>query len=259
MALKFERLLQFGMQGADVSRLQLALKDVGYNLTGTGFFGNSTDSAVRAFQRSANLLPVDGKVGTNTIDALNAKLPVPAKGTIPPAGGSAPVAVQRPLWLEEGLALVGTKETPGAGDNPVIIEWAHELGGSIAENYTHDSIPWCMLFQAHILAKAGQKSPDTLWALDMAKYGQKLSGPAVGALACMVRSGGGHVICVVGRDRNGNIVGVGGNQSDAVSVRSFPKDRIVSYNWPPTAALPTEVGFDKLPLVNSAGVSIKED
>lgn len=248
MSLKFTRLLQFGMQGADITRLQLEMKARGYALTGTGYFGNSTDSAVRAFQRSAGLNP-DGKVGNETIDRWNASL---AGGEVGPTVAE----IARPLWLVEAIALIGTKETAGSGDNPVIIEWAQEIGGEIAAEYKHDSIPWCALFIGHCLTKCGQKSDDSLYALDYGRYGQKLAGPAVGAIASMSRSGGGHVVFVIGRDGAGNLVCVGGNQSDAVNIRAFPPARIAAYNWPATSPLPSSVGFDKLPKVNSAGVEV---
>lgn len=32
---------------------------------------------------------------------------------------------------------------------------------------------------------------------------------------------------------------LGGNQGDAVNVRSFPRERVIGYRWPPGQALPT--------------------
>ena len=46
------------------------------------------------------------------------------------------------------------------------------------------------------------------------------------------REGGGHVGFVVGRDATGNIMVLGGNQSDAVNVRAFPASRVTGYRWP---------------------------
>lgn len=253
MTLTFSRLMKFGMQGPDVTKLQLDLAKRGYNLTGTGYFGNQTDSAVRAFQRGAGL-SADGMVGIETIDRLNAV----GAGGEGGAAGPTPAEIAKPLWLQEAVAMIGTKETPGAADNPVLIEWAKEIGGEIGAEYKHDSIPWCALFIGHCLTKCGQKSDDSLYALDYGRYGTKLTGPAVGAIASMKRAGGGHVVFVLGRDSSGNLVCVGGNQSDAVNIRAFPPTRIASYNWPATAPLPSLVGFDKLPLVNSAGVEVSK-
>ena len=116
--------------------------------------------------------------------------------------------------------------------------WARELGGTIVRDYAHDEIPWCALFANAVLREDGKAGTGTLWALDFARWGQKLQGPAVGAFAPMTRGGGGHVGIVVGRDRNGNLMCCGGNQSDAVNVKPFDRKRVVSYRWPREASLP---------------------
>ena len=69
----------------------------------------------------------------------------------------------------------------------------------------------------------------------------------------MVRNGGGHVVFIVGRDGDGNYVCVGGNQSDAVNVRSFPRERLRDFRWPVGPSLPARIGFDSLPSIRSAG------
>lgn len=248
------KVMKLGSSGADVAALQLALKNIGYALTGTGYFGTATDTAVTAFQKRVGLVP-DGDVGPTTAKAIDA-----AQGV----ALTAPIAeeVGRPLWLEAGLKFVGTKEIIGAKDNPVIIDWAKDEGGDIAKSYTHDSIPWCALFQNMMLTKAGLKGTETLWALDFAgKWPSvKLIGPAVGAFAPMLRNGGGHIICVVGRDQHGNIMGLGGNQSDKVSIIPFPMSRLnKGFWWPSSVAPPVKIGITSLPVVRSDGkVSSKE-
>lgn len=64
------QLLRLGTRGPSVEMLQLALLRAGYNIKGSnngidGIFGNSTESAVRQFQRD-NGLTVDGIVGAAT-------------------------------------------------------------------------------------------------------------------------------------------------------------------------------------------------
>lgn len=249
-----------GTTGNRAFNVQYALISHGYKLAADGVFGGGTETAVEDFQRRHNL-DVDGVVGRKTAEEIDVTLRPKSNSTFPRLNPDVPAA--RPLWLIEAMRWNGTKEAPGSRDNPVIIEWAHEIGGPIARDYTHDSIPWCALFQNMTLHKVGQPGTGTLWALDFAKYGIKLRGPAVGAIASMKRNGGGHVITVIGRDRLGHIVGIGGNQSDAVSIRSFPADRIESYNWPADVSPPARVGSSRLdlsalPVVNSSGVSINE-
>jgi uncharacterized protein (TIGR02594 family) len=248
------KVMKMGSSGPDVAALQLALKNIGYPLTGTGFFGTATDTAVTAFQKRAGLIP-DGDVGPTTAKAIDL-----AQGTPLPA--SIAEEVGRPLWLEAGLKLVGTKEGAGAADNKTIIDWAKQEGGDIAAEYTHDSIPWCALFANLMLTRAGLKGTETLWALDFAgKWPSvKLLGPAVGAFAPMVRNGGGHIICIVGKDQNGNIMGLGGNQSDKVSIVPFPMSRLnKGFWWPSSVPVPVKLGVTALPVVRSDGkVSSKE-
>lgn len=244
--------LRMGASGDAVRQVQLALKSRGYVLSGTGYFGPATDTAVEAFQRRAGLA-ADGIVGKDTAKALDSV--APAK----PASAQAAALsreIGRPLWLEAGIKLIGTKEGPGAKDNATIIQWAKDEGGDIAKEYTHDSVPWCALFANHCLTKVGLKGTETLWALDFAgKWPSvKLAGPAVGAFAPMLRSGGGHIIQVVGRDQHGNIMGLGGNQSDAVNIEPFAISRLnKGFWWPASVMLPAHIGMSSLPVVLSDG------
>lgn len=252
-----QRVYRQGDSGDVVKTIQLALASLGYGLKGTGFFGGATDAAVTAFQRRAGVA-ADGLVGGQTATAIDHALAVaPQKETL-----ATVLEVSRPLWLAYGLSQIGLNETPGSADNKTIIDWAKEEGGDIAKEYTHDSIPWCALFANHILTKVGIKGTETLWALDFAgKWPSiKLDGPAVGAFAPMLRNGGGHIICIVGRDQNGNIMGLGGNQSDAVNIKPFPVSRLnKGFWWPASVPLPAVTGIGSMPVVKSDGrVSNKE-
>lgn len=155
-----------------------------------------------------------------------------------------------PPWFQRATALMGLYEFDGSKDNPAILAMAKACGGNIAKTYVHDSTPWCKLFQNYCMKSTGFPSDDSLWALDSAKYGKKLTGPAVGAIACKKRSGGGHVFFVVGRTSKGEIVGRGGNQDDMVCDALFDPDTIVSYNWPSEYPLPDKQSFAQLPVVS---------
>jgi uncharacterized protein (TIGR02594 family) len=242
------RVLRIGSDGEPVRAMQIALRDRGYLLRGTGYFGNATDTAVESFQRTHGLA-VTGEVDAGVAAAIDAVKAQP-KAAIPP---EIVEEIGRPLWLQAALATIGTKEVPGSGDNPVILDWARQVGGNIEKEYTHDAIPWCALAVNFWLAKAGLKGTGTLWALDFAQWGDKLPGPAVGAIAPMKRNGGGHVPIVVGRDQSGNLMCVGGNQSDAVNIKPFDPARVVSFRWPKLVSRPHSTGFSGLPVVRSDG------
>ncbi len=70
--LETNRVLKKGLSGKDVTYLQQALKELGYfKVDVTGYFGDQTTSAVKAFQRAQGLT-VDGKVGAKTWAKLQA-------------------------------------------------------------------------------------------------------------------------------------------------------------------------------------------
>lgn len=256
-------ILRMGSTGDDVRRLQQNLASLGFGLNGTGFFGPATDTAVESFQRRAGL-KVDGIVGRDTLAAIASAVQTGGKSVVP-AGLNAgrPIIhlpskaeISRPLWLEAGMRMLGTKEVPGKGDNPTIMQWAKDEGGAIEKAYTHDSIPWCALGANHILTKVGLKGTETLWALDFeGKWPSvRLPDVAVGAFAPMLRDGGGHIICIVGKDQHGNVMGWGCNQTDQVSIVPFARTRLNrGFWWPEGVALPKETGMASLPIVRSDG------
>lgn len=70
LGLGFSTVLQLGMRGSEVMRLQEALHALGYTeLKMDGVFGEGTRDVVRSFQRQIGL-SVDGVVGSNTYEAL---------------------------------------------------------------------------------------------------------------------------------------------------------------------------------------------
>ena len=92
----------------------------------------------------------------------------------------------------------------------------------------------CGVFTAHCLTHAKRSVPK-YWmrAKDYLNWGSKLDRPAYGCIAVTGRKDGGHVFFVVGKTRDGRIVGLGGNQSNAVNLRTFPANTILGYRWPP--------------------------
>jgi uncharacterized protein (TIGR02594 family) len=247
-------LYRLNASGDTVRAIQIALAKIGYALKGTGWFGPATDVAVEAFQKRAGL-KVDGVVGSATAGAIDLAIssaPMTTGIVVPH------LEVSRPLWVEAGVKLLGTKEVAGAKDNPVIIDWAREEGGMIAREYHHDLTAWCALYANHILTKVALKGTETLWALDFADVHKwpcvKLAGPAVGAFAPMSREGGGHITVVVGRDKAVHIMGLGGNQSDAVTIEPFAISRLnKGYFWPAGVPLPVLTGISHLPIIASNG------
>lgn len=129
-----------------------------------------------------------------------------------------------PKILVQAVKLIGTKEVVGKKHNPVILEWAKELG--LDKVYTADEIPWCGLFIAYCAHKAGLDVVDKpLWALNWVKYGTKVTEPMLGDVLTFKRDGGGHVGLYVGEDKDCYHV-LGGNQGNSVSVSRILKSRL---------------------------------
>ena len=128
-----------------------------------------------------------------------------------------------PRILVQAVKLIGTKEIVGKDHNPVILDWARELG---LKMYTNDEIPWCGLFIAYCAHKAGVEVVDgPLWALNWAKYGTQVNQPMLGDVLTFKRDGGGHVGIYVGEDRTHYHI-IGGNQGNEVNIMRIAKTRL---------------------------------
>ncbi|CAN5333696.1 TIGR02594 family protein [soil metagenome] len=146
---------------------------------------------------------------------------------------------QLPRTISEGLALLGTIETPGTADNPVIIGWANEVG--LSKTYSDDSIPWCGLFAAVVAKRAGKAVVGgPLWARNWAKFGEETGKPSLGDVLVFQRDGGGHVGFYVAEDSIAYHV-LGGNQSDKVSIARVAKARCVATRRPGYTLAPASV------------------
>ncbi len=101
----------------------------------------------------------------------------------------------------------------------------------IGTNPTGRRSLWCGAFMDKILRDTGHKGGGNL-ALGYARYGRRISGPQVGAIAVMRRRGGGHVGVVAGIDPNGNPIIISGNHNHTVAQSVYPRHRIVAYVLP---------------------------
>ena len=143
-----------------------------------------------------------------------------------------------PKWIEEALKYLGQHEKYGKGEHNEQIVKFWEMG-KVDLDVSDDETPWCAAFVSAMLEEAGVKSARTGWARGYLKWGQKLGMPTNGAVVVFSRGPtAGHVGFVVGRDADGNIMVLGGNQGDEVSIKAFSRDRILGYRWPSEEPLP---------------------
>lgn len=139
-----------------------------------------------------------------------------------------------PLWLREARQHIGQKEIPGKESNPWIVSLWNKAKNVFSWLGSDDSsAPWCGAFVAHCVASAGLPIPPHFYrAKAWLDWGIQLDTPAVGCVVVYERKGGGHVGFVVGRDQRGNLMTLGGNQGDSVSVAPFATARVAGYRWP---------------------------
>jgi uncharacterized protein (TIGR02594 family) len=116
----------------------------------------------------------------------------------------------------------------GFGSSDVVAEARRYLGG----NPTGRGRLWCARFMNMVLERSGHHGTGSDLANSFASYGQRVSGPEIGAIAVMGRRGGGHVGVVSGIDAAGNPIVVSGNNGNRVREAPISRGRIYAYVMP---------------------------
>lgn len=142
-----------------------------------------------------------------------------------------------PAWIDEAKRHLGLREIAGRKHNPMILR----MWQSIRAPFTDDETPWCAGFVGHCLEAVGIKSSRSAAARSYLNWGRKLTKPVVGCIVVFERGPrNGHVGFLVGVQRNGNLMILGGNQGDEVNIKAFEKGRVLGYRWPTGHPLPGE-------------------
>lgn len=171
-------------------------------------------------------------------------------------------------WMKVAKSFIGLKEIVGPKHNPTILEWLNELGAWWRE----DETPWCGVFTAICLKRAGFKRgtvnsrsknyvkgsksgpghyPYNWYGAGEYKIegGVKLSKPCYGCVAVKARKGGNHVTFVLGRLPDGRLACIGGNQSNSVSVIAYKESDFDAFMWYGKTANPSPHRYE-LPVEN---------
>jgi uncharacterized protein (TIGR02594 family) len=122
----------------------------------------------------------------------------------------------------------GTTMSGGFGSSDVVAEARRYIGS----NPTGRGSLWCARFMNMVLTRSGHHGTGSDMASSFASYGQRVSGPQIGAIAVIGRRGGGHVGVVSGIDAEGNPILVSGNNGNRVREASYPRGRIYAYVMP---------------------------
>lgn len=133
---------------------------------------------------------------------------VASNATAPPAGGAM---------------------ASGYGSSGIVSEARKYLGG----NPTGRGSLWCARFMNMVLQHSGYRGTGSDMASSFAQYGQRVSGPQVGAIAVMTRGRrGGHVGIITGIDAKGNPILISGNNGNRVREAPVSRGRIYAYVMP---------------------------
>jgi uncharacterized protein (TIGR02594 family) len=143
-------------------------------------------------------------------------------------GMAAQSPVDKRASRQQSQAALAASTQPAYGGfttNSLVNEARKYLG----TNPTGRATLWCGAFMDLVLRRTGHP-PGSNLAGDYARYGTRLSGPEVGAIA--ITNGGAHVGLVTGVDPNGNPIIVSGNHNRTVAEAVYPRSRVAIYVMP---------------------------
>lgn len=131
--------------------------------------------------------------------------------------------------VDPNSTLTSTGGAMGFASSNVVAEARRHLGG----NPTGRGSLWCARFMNMVLEHSGYRGTGSDMAKSFANYGQRVSGPQVGAIAVMGRGrGGGHVGIITGIDASGNPIMISGNNGNRVREAPVSRGRILAYVMP---------------------------
>lgn len=141
-----------------------------------------------------------------------------------------------PMARSRSDAIEAAGQVPGAA---MLLLEALRWRGRTAAQLGLPTKLWCADFMNFVLRSAGGKGTRSRAARSFLKFGKKLDGPRVGAIAILRRAGpqNGHVGVVRGTDGQGNPILVSGNHGPTVMQSLYPKHKVLAYVMPPQYVL----------------------
>jgi uncharacterized protein (TIGR02594 family) len=135
-------------------------------------------------------------------------------------------------WMKIALGELGQHELAGKRrNNPRIMGYLRSVGLS-----SWDETPWCSAFTNWCLGRAGIIGSGRANARSWLGWGTLLgiTRPRFGCVTVLRRTANparGHVGFWVG-SHGGQVVLLGGNQSDSVCVKAYPLSHVLGHRWP---------------------------
>lgn len=136
-------------------------------------------------------------------------------------------SLKAPDYVKIALKEVGIYEIVGKLHSARILEYHATTAGK----YTEDEVSWCGSFISWVMKQAGinhgLKTPER--AKDWSNFGYAVNEPTTGSIAIKSRVGGGHVCIVIGKQKDGKLLCVGGNQNNEVNIHAYDKSVFESF------------------------------
>lgn len=145
-------------------------------------------------------------------------------------------------WMSIAWSQVGVHETPGPAATAEIVAFFRDAGHP---EIISDETAWCAGFVGACLERAGIRCTRSLMARSYLSFGTEvpIDAPRIGAIAVFKRGSdpsAGHVGFVAGFTED-TILVLGGNQSDGVNTKHFPRTDLLALRWPGAAVSPAQL------------------
>lgn len=130
----------------------------------------------------------------------------------------------------------GLEEVPGGEHNQIILDWFADIGFTWVKN---DETAWCSCFINWVALKCGCERSFKLDARSWLKIGKDVLVPKLGHVVVLWREKKtgwkGHVGLFAGKNPNGDIYVLGGNQNNKVNIKLYNKYKLLGYRKLETA------------------------
>lgn len=136
-------------------------------------------------------------------------------------------------WMEVALQEFHTQEGRGSANNPRVLEYHSACRGNIRD----DETAWCSSFVNWVMREIGLEGTRRANARSWRTWGTAVPSEALhyGAITVLWRgspsSWKGHVAFLAGVEQ-GNLILLGGNQGNAVSLKAYPRSQLLDFRWP---------------------------
>lgn len=151
-----------------------------------------------------------------------------------------------PPWLIAAFRDLGLREVPGPRSSPRICEMYSAAGHPAPEKLDDSKWSWCSAAMNAWFVESGLKGTGSLMGRSWLKRGNKLNSSKRlprGALLVFKYDDNpshGHICCLL-QDNGDRLRVIGANQGNAVSVMSWPRDKMIGAVWPSDYPMPNVV------------------